>query len=186
MVHPRTLTLALTLLTGVSTMTAADSISFLGRDYRLASHNQKASAMWEFTTGNETVNNWTTLLTVLDRPEAKTRPDLDRLAQGIMDTYKAKGGVVMMARTMTSKDGPFNYMIVAFPQPAQKRFELNFVKIALAKTNAVIAVYGVRIEDASKDASKAKAFLSANSQAIGQALEQANLPSTATLPRREF
>lgn len=186
MIHPRALALALTMLTGVTTMTAADSISFLGRNYRLASHNHKASAMWEFTTGKETVDNWTTLLTILDRPEAKNRTDLDRLAQGILDNYKQKGGKVLMAKTMSANGVPFNYIMVAFPQPAQKRFEINFVKIAMAQTNAVIAVYGVRVEDPTNDASKAKAFLSANSEAIGKALETAALPATSALPRREF
>jgi len=42
--------------------------------------------MWEFAAPNETVANWTTLLTIVDRPDARTRPDLDRLAQGILDT----------------------------------------------------------------------------------------------------
>jgi hypothetical protein len=182
----RTLTIALTLLTGAITMTAADSISFLGKDYKLASHNQKAAPMWEFTTGKEGVDNWSTLFTILERPDAKTRPDLDRLAQGILDTYKAQNGKVLMAKTMSANGVPFNYIIVAFPQPAQKRFELNFVKIALAQNNAVVAVYGVRIDDPTNDAAKAKAFLSANSEAIGKALEQAALPATSTLPRREF
>jgi hypothetical protein len=186
MILQTTLSLALILLTGATTMTAADSISFLGRTYKLASHNHKASAMWEFTTGAENVNNWSTLLTVLDRPEAKTRPELDQLAQGILDTYKQKGGKVLMARTMSANGVPFNYIIVAFPQPALKRFELNFVKLALAPNNAIITVYGVRIDDPTNDAAKAKAFLSANSEPIGKALEQLALPSTASLPRREF
>jgi len=142
--------------------------------------------MWEFTSGRENVDNWTTLFTILDRPDAKTRLELERLAQGILDAYKAKNGKVLMARTMSANGVPFNYIIVAFPQPAQKRFELNFVKIALAQNNAVIAVYGVRIDDPTNDAAKVKAFLSANSEAIGKALEQATLPSTSTLPRREF
>lgn len=182
----RTLSLALTLFAATTTMTALEPLKFLGRGYQLASHNEKANAMWEFTAGTETPQNWTTLLTLIDRPDAKSRPDLDRLAQGIMDTYKSSGGRVLMARTMSAPSGPFNYMIVAFDQPAQKRYELNFVKIALADKNAVIAVYGVRVQDPANYTDKAKQFLSQNSEPIGKALEQAAFPSLSTLPRRVF
>lgn len=181
-----TICLALALSQGTFLMYAAPLIPFLGQDYRLASFNQKANAMWEFTPSGESIENWTRLLTLVDRPDAKTRPDLDRLAQGILDTYKARGGKVLMARTMSANGVPFNYIIVAFEQPAQKRFELNFVKIALAEKNAVIAVYGVRVQDAKDYTGKAKAFLSEHSAEIGKALEQASFPSIASLPRRTF
>jgi hypothetical protein len=174
----------LALIMTTQTLSAADSINFLNRTY--TSFNQKASALWEFTSNKEPIDNWTTLLTLVDRPDAKTIQDLDRLAQGILDTYKAKGGKILSARTMQSQQGPFNYILVAFDQPAAKRWELNFVKIALAPKNAVIAIYGVRVSDPTDYTTKAKKFLSDNSQAIGMALEQATFPSTATLPRKEF
>ena len=53
----------------------------------------------------------TMLLTIVDRPDAKTVADMDRLAQGVLDTYKARGAKVVMARTMQDAAGrPFNYM----------------------------------------------------------------------------
>jgi hypothetical protein len=170
---------------------AADSkqaaMTFLGRGYRLGSFNQKANPMWEFVSVNETADNWTTLLTLIDRPDARTRSDLDRLAQGVMDNYKAHGGRVLMARTMVDASGtPFNYMVVAFDQPAQHRFELNFVKAALGPKNAYMVVYGVRVADAKDYVAKAKAFLNEHSSVIGKELEKATLPSMAALPRREF
>jgi hypothetical protein len=183
----RFLILAMTIMSGVTVLSGAQSISFQGRNYQLGSFNQKNHAMWEFTSGNETVNNWTTLLTIVDRPDAKTRPDLDRLAQGVMDQYKSRGGKVLMAKTMATAAGvPFNYMIVAFEEPAQKRFELNFVKAVLGEKNAAIVVYGVRVSDPKDYVAKAKAFLSEHSQEIGKALEVSVMPSTGTLPRKEF
>lgn len=69
---------------------------------------------------------------------------------------------------------------------AQKRFELNFVKLALGSKNAVVAVYGVRISDPKDYKAAAKAFLDQNSQTIGKALEVAKFPALEKLPRREF
>jgi len=168
--------------------TAAPAINFLGQPYQLASYNQKHNPMWEFAAPSEKIDNWTTLLTVIDRPDAKSRADLDRLSQGILDTYKSRGGRVLMAKTMVdpSTGAPFNYMIVAFEEPQKKRFELNFVKAALGSKNAFMMVYGVRVSDPKDYTSKAKAFLSQNSEKIGKALESTAAPATATLPRREF
>lgn len=182
----RFLVLTLGIVSGVTVMTAVQTVSFLGRSYGLASFNQKASAVWEFTSGKETVSNWTNLLTLLDRPDAKTRPELDRLAQGVIDNYKAHGGTVLMARTMGTPENPYNYMVVAFTQPAEHRIELNFVKVALGPKNAYVVIYGERIHDPRDPASKAKAFLHERSAEIGMALEKASLPAVDTLPRREF
>jgi hypothetical protein len=67
--------------------TVTPTITLLARTYHSGSFNQKSYPQWEFVTGNDTVPNWTTLLTIIDRPDAHTRPDLDRLAQGIMSNY---------------------------------------------------------------------------------------------------
>ncbi|MBI2686632.1 MAG: hypothetical protein HYX27_09975 [Acidobacteria bacterium] len=166
---------------------ATPTVTFLGQPYRLASFNQKTNAMWEFTSANETVDNWSTLLTVVDRPDARTRPDLDRLAQGVMDTYKSRGGRILMAKTMVDASGtPYNYMVAAFDQPAQRRFELNFVKAAMGAKNAYMAIYGVRVADQKDYAGKAKAYLNERSGEIGKELEKAVLPAVGTLPRKEF
>jgi len=183
-------TLPVCALLGSLFLTAASTVepvNLFGRPYRLASYNQKANAMWEFAAPNETVANWTTLFTIVDRPDARTRPDLDRLAQGILDTYKAKGGKVLLAKTMGNATGtPYNYIVVAFDQPAQKRFELNFVKAALGPKNAYMAIYGVRVTDPKDYVAKAKAFLNERSAEIGKELENKKLPAVEALPRREF
>lgn len=178
--------LTLAIVSGVSVMTAVQTVSFLGRSYELASFNQKAAPMWEFTSGKETVGNWTNLITLLERPDAKTRQDLDRLAQGVMDHYKANGGNVLMARTMGTPENPYNYMVVAFAQQAEHRIELNFVKVAMGAKNAYVVIYGERIHDPKDPAAKAKAFLHERSAEIGMALEKAVLPAIYTLPRKEF
>ena len=170
-----------------ATKTIGPPILFLGRQYYLASFNQKTNPMWEFTSANETVNNWTTLVTIIDRPDAKTRPELDRLAQGILDHYKSHGGKILLAQTMVDKAGaPFNYLAAAFDEPALHRYEINFVKVTLGPKNAYLVMYGVRITDPHDYSGKARAFLNEHSTEIGHELEKAALPPTSMLPRREF
>ena len=166
--------------------TAGPTAEFLDRTYHLGSFSQKNNAMWEFVTGKETVDNWTSLLTVIDRPDARTRVELDRLSEGIMSTYKSRNGQILMAKTMAGKSGEvYNYLVVAFDESAKHRYELSFAKIALSKTNAYVVVYGVRIGDPDYLA-KAKTYLTQHSGEIGRALENAVLPEIRTLPRKEF
>jgi hypothetical protein len=167
--------------------TSSAPISFLSRTYRLGSFNRKQNATWEYVTGGETVENWTTLLTIVDRPDANTPPELDRLAEGIVSTYKSHGGQILLAKTMRDKSGaPFNYLIAAFEEPAKQRFEVNFVKIALGKKNAYILLYDARVGDPQDYKTKGKDFLDEHSAEIGHFLDNADLPDLSTLPRAEF
>jgi hypothetical protein len=166
---------------------SAPVITFLSKPYQLGSFNQKQNATWEYVTGGENVNNWTTLLTLIDRPDAHTAPELDRLAEGIMSTYKSHGGQILLAKTLRDKSGaPFNYLVAAFEEPAKSRFELNFVKIALSPKNAYIVVYGARVSDPQDYKAKGKEFLNQHSSEIGRALDSFPLPDLKTLPRKEF
>jgi hypothetical protein len=166
---------------------AAPEITFLGRRYQLASFNHKANPQWEFVAAGETIDDWKTLITVIDRPDARTRQELDRLAEGIMSTYKSHGAKILMAKTMQDRTGaPYNYLVAAFEEPAKQRFELNFVKIALGPANAEMMICGVRITDPQDYLSKAKQFLNERSGEIGRALEEAALPDVGRLPRRVF
>jgi hypothetical protein len=168
------------LLTAALSAAAANAptMQLLGQTFTLADFNQKAAPMWEFTTAGESVDNWTRLLTVLERPDAKSREDLDRLAQGIMDAYKSRKGQVLMAKTLPDPKGiPYNYIIVAFDEPAKKRYELNYVKIALGAKSAYVVIYGARVANA-------KTFLNERSGEIGMALAAMAAPNTAALPRR--
>lgn len=162
---------------------AAPSIAFLNRTYHLGSFNQKQNPMWEFVPANESVNNWTTLLTIVDRPDARTREDLDRLAEGIMSAYKSRGAKILLARTMQESRTPFNYMVAAFEEADKQRYELSFVKIALGANHASIAIYGVRVADPVDYRAKAKEFLDGKSSEVGRALGALVLPDIATLPR---
>jgi hypothetical protein len=162
-------------------------IRFQSRTYHLGSFNQKSHPMWEFVSAPETVDNWTTLLTLIDRTDATTRPDLDRLAQGVTDEYKSHGGKMLMAKTMVDASGtPYNYAVVAFDEPAKHRFELNFVKFGMGPKNAYTLVYGVRITDPKDYVGKAKTYLNENSEAIGRELANMPLPLIDSLPRKEF
>jgi hypothetical protein len=165
----------------------APPLAFLSKTYSLASFNQKNKPQWEFVTGGETVDNWTTLLTLIDRADAKTAPDLDRLAEGVMQTYKSNGGRILLAKTMKDKAGVnFNYMVAAFEEPAKNRFELNFIKFALGPKNAYIMIYGTRVADPKDYKTKGKEFLNQHSEEIGRAVENAVLPDLSTLSRKEF
>ena len=164
----------------------ATSTQFLNQSYHLGSFNQKNNPMWEFVTKDETVDNWTSLLTLIDRPDAQTREELDRLSEGIMSTYQSRNGQILMAQTMVGQSGEvFNYMVVAFHEEALRRYELSFAKVALAPANAYVLVFGVRIGDPDY-LGKAKAFLNEQSAQIGNALENAVLPAIGSLPRKEF
>ena len=166
---------------------STSTVVFLGNTYELKSFHAKPAATWEFGTPAEPVNNWTRLLTLIDRPDARTREDLDRLAEGVMANYKSHSGQILMAKSMQDASGKaYNYMVVAFEEPATRRYELNFVKVALGAKNATIAVYGVRITDPGDYQTKAKQFLTKESGGIGKALETAVLPDLSTLPRKEF
>ena len=95
-----------TILVAMTMLVAwADPVTFQGRSYRLGSFNQKANAMWEFVSAPETVNNWTTLLTIVDRSDARTVADMNRLAQGVLDTDMDRGAKVLLARTMKDAAG---------------------------------------------------------------------------------
>jgi hypothetical protein len=162
-------------------------MTFLDRKYRLGSFNQKQNATWEFITGDERIDDWKTLLTVIDRPDARTREELDRLAEGIMATYKSHGGQILAAKTMREDSGAtFNYMVAAFEEPGKQRFELNFVKMALGPKNAAVVIYGVRISDPQDYRTKAKNFLDRSSSQVGRALGNVVLPDIGKLPRKAF
>lgn len=166
---------------------ASPAVNFLGRSYRLGSFNQKSHAMWEFVSAGETVTTWTSLLTLIDRPDARTRQDLDRLAEGVQSNYESHGGKILKAQTMRDASGTaYNYMVVAFEEAGKHRFELNFVKVALAVKNAYVAVYGVRITDPKDYPGKAKAYLNEHSGEVGRALESTAFPDLGKLPRKEF
>lgn len=162
----------------------AATVSFLGKPYRLGSYNQQARPMWEFTTGAETVDNWTTLVTLIDRPEATSLPQMDQVSEGVMQSYQSAGGRVLKAETLKDKRGkPFNFLVASFNDPKAHRLELNFVKVFMGAKNAVVAIYGVRFGDPDYMA-KAKAFLDEHSTEVGSALEETSFPSTGGLPKK--
>ncbi len=165
----------------------APNLTFLSKTYKLGSFKEKPNPIWEFVTEGEKVENWTSLVTVIDRKDAHTGPELDRLAEGILNTYKSNGGQVLMAKTLKEKSGaPYNYVVAAFEEPAKKRFELTFAKIGMGPKNGYIFVYGVRVTDPLDYRTKTKDFVSQHSAEIGQALEGARPPVLETLPRKEF
>ena len=165
----------------------SSAVTFLSRTYRLGSYNERKNPMWEFVTAGEDMNGWKTLLTVIDRKDARTPAELDQLAEGIMSTYKSSGGQILLAKTLHDNSGAnFNYMVAAFEQPEKHRYELNFVRMAMGAKNAVVIVYGVRIGDSPDYQNKTKTFLDQNSTEIGQALGQMPLPDVDQFSRRVF
>ena len=163
------------------------TITLLSRVYHVGSFNKHSAPMWEFVPPGETVQNWSSLVTLVERNDAHTRPELDAVAEGVMATYKSNGGQVLLARTMTDASGtPFNYLVAGFEQPAEHRFELNFVKIGLGPKNVYMMIYGARVTDPVDWRSKAKTYLNQHSSEIGKALETATVPDLSALPRNEF
>jgi hypothetical protein len=162
------------------------SLTFLNRTYTLASHSRKTRPTWEFTTGGESIDQWTTLVTLIDRPEVKTLEQVDRLAAGTSAFYREHGAKVLSERTFRDAAGKlFDYLVVAFDEKEEQRYELDFVKIALGKKNAYEVIYGVRITDPDYLA-KAKQFLDEHSIEVGVAVGEGHFPETSSLPRKEF
>jgi hypothetical protein len=183
----RKMSLAATALISTIAMAQTPSITFLSRPYHLGSFSQTDRPLWEFVPSGETIDNWTTLVSVVDRSDAHTLPDLDRVSEGVMANYKAHHAVILRATTSHDAAGkPFNYIVVAFDGPAKHRYELNFVKIALGPKNAYVLIYGARISDPVDYRTKAKNFLDQRSSEIGKALESAPAPAIAAFPRRPF
>src|SRR5260370_9745132 len=105
---------------------ASPTITLLSRTYHPGSFKPTPQAMWEFVSAGESHTGWTTLLTLIDRTDAHTQQELDRLAEGIKSNYESHGGKILKAQTMRDASGaPYNYMVVAFEEPAKHRFELN-------------------------------------------------------------
>jgi hypothetical protein len=170
-----------------ASLAGVPAIAFLARTYRLGSYNEKKNPMWEFIMPDENINDWQTLLTVIERTDAHSAVELDRLAEGIMSTYKSNGGQILLARTLRDHSGAaFNYMVAAFEEPGKHRYELNFVKVAMGPKNAAVIVYGIRISDPQDYRAKAKQFLDQSSGEVGQALGQMALPDVGGLPRKVF
>lgn len=163
------------------------TVNLLGRPYHLGSYSQKNDPMWEFITADETIDNWKTLVTIIDRADAHTRQDMDRLAEGVMQNYKSHGAKILLAKTMADGAGtPYNYILAAFDETAKRRYEFDFVKVSLAGTNAAIAIYGVRITDPTDYLAKAKTFLTQHSGEAGNAISNMVLPDVDKLPRKVF
>ncbi len=172
---------------GSPAVSTAPVVVFLERSYKLGSYNQKQNAMWEFVPTGEKIDSWTSLLTIVDRPDAHTREELDRLAEGLQTSYKSHHGQILMAKTMVNDAGaPYNYIVAAFEEPTKQRYELNFVKIALAAKNATVVTYSVRVGDPQDYQRTAKNFITLKSGEIGRALANVALPNPGTLPRKEF
>ncbi len=164
----------------------APTLTLFSNKYTLASYNQKYNPTWEFTS-NEAINAWTSLVTLIDRADAKTVTDMDKLSEGLMSYYKKANAVVLAAKTLKNKAGvSFNYMLVAFDEPAKQRFELNFIKVGMGPKNAYIMLIGLRIRDPKDYKARTKEFLEKRSGEVGEALGEFVVADLSTLPRREF
>jgi hypothetical protein len=164
----------------------APPIHFLGRTYHLASFDKKDKPTWDFVSGSETMDDWTTMLTIIDRPDARSSKDLDRVVEENKSNYESHGGRILVATTLPYADGTYNYTVVGFDEPSKQRFEISFVKAAMGRRNAQVAVYRVRISDPQDYTGKAKTFLHQHSAEVGSALGQLDLPDIDRLPRTEF
>jgi hypothetical protein len=123
----------------------------------------------------------------MDRTDAKTVPEMDRLAEGLLATYKKAGAVVLAAKTLKNQGGvSFNYLLVAFDEPAKQRYELNFVKVGMGPKNAHIMIIGLRVGDPKDYKARTKDFLEKRSGEVGQALGEFAVGDLSGLPRRVF
>jgi len=158
------------------------TFTFLNKTYTLKGIAPAPGRMWEFAPEGETLENWTTLVTLIDRPDAADLKAMDQVSQGILEHYQKNGGQIMMAKSLKGSDGqPFNFLIGAFDQKAHHRFELNYVRVFMRQPNAMIAIFAARVSDEGDYLVKAKSFLDHQSGLIGHALETTVFPNAQQL-----
>lgn len=157
-------------------------IGLLDQTYHLAFYDAK-TFIWEFTTGSETVDNWTTLVTILSLPGVVAPEKLNNFSEALMSHYKSRGAQVLAYKSLKDQSGKdYNYMVAVFDEPQYNRYELDFVKMAMGRPHAFIGIYGVRITDPVNRLTKTRAYLKDNSDKIERALANARLPEIETLP----
>ncbi|HTP87099.1 MAG TPA: hypothetical protein VMJ34_09125 [Bryobacteraceae bacterium] len=161
------------------------AVHFMGKTYRLASFHAKDQATWQFYLEGETADNWTTMFTIVDRPEAQSGKEIDKLADDVKADYAAHGGKVFVTQKNQDVNGDYTYVVVGYDSPAKQTYELQFVKIGKKFRNGYVASYGVRITDPKDYAAKTKAFLHGQSIEIAKALAEVSLPDIGKLPRTE-
>lgn len=163
------------------------SYKLLGTTYKLASFNNHGHAMWEFLSNGQTFDNWSTMVTVIDRTDARTAVDLDRLAEGMLTQYKSAHAIILLSRTLRDPAGkPYDYIVAAFNEPAKHRMELDYLKVARGPKNAYLLIYGVTITDKADYRKKAAKYVETHSVEIGKALGAAPTPATSTWPQKAF
>jgi hypothetical protein len=159
----------------------------MGHSYHLASFNQKDKPTWQFVGGDEAVGTWTTMFTIVDRPEAHANSNLEKLAEGVKADYEAHGNRVLISQALFDPKGEaYHYLVVSFDERSKNRMQFSFVKIGLGRHNVYVAIYDVRVTDPTDYGSKARTFLHQRSAEIGTALGQMELPDIGKLPRTEF
>jgi len=159
-------------------------MKLLDKTFALAYFNALPRPTWEFVPEGETLERWTRLFRVIDYVEAKTPLDLARISQALQASYTQNAGQILKAQTITNAAGyAFNFVVAAFDHPAQKQFEIHFVKIFLAGAGGVAQIYTVRVSDFLDYLTKAKQFLEHESGAIGHALGESQWPTPDQLPR---
>jgi hypothetical protein len=162
-------------------------MTFLSKSYSLGSFSQsETSALWECVSGGETVDNWTTLISLMEhRYPGSGRPELDHWAEVVMRTYKSNGGQIQVAKQMKDKAGvAFYYVVVAYDEPENHRFEMDFVRFGLGQKNGYTMTYAVRVSDRKDYRGKNKEFMEQHSAEIAQAIETAVVPDMSKLPRK--
>jgi hypothetical protein len=164
------------------------TLTFMSKTYQLASFSHMNRPMWEFASPPETVDNWTSMVTLVECPGTHTNADVDKVAEGLVSIYRENHAQILMSKTMTGKSGkPYDYLVAAFEEPTKHRFEIDFVRVALMEDHqAWCLIYGKRIADAEDYLAKSKVYLNQHSSEVGQALEAMSLPSKDNFPRKEF
>ena len=161
------------------------AVHFLSKTFHLVSFHEKDQPTWQFVTGDETMDNWTTLFTIVDRPDVRPGKELDKLAEDVKSDIAAHGGKVLVSTKMQDINGDFIYLVLGHDEAAKNTYELRFVKVGSGRRNAYVASYSVRITDPQDYAGKTKTFLHGQSAVIGKALSEVSLPDINKLPRSE-
>jgi hypothetical protein len=142
MKDPVLLLLALTLPLAAAAGEPPAPLTFQGKAYL---HRWSHGSQHEFTPrGEEDLQAWTNMITVIAVDGPSTGEQLAELANKVVERYKATGTILRTDSTPATKERPAeHFAAVMFGQPTF--LEAAFARIRLVDGGAVIVVYGRRI-----------------------------------------
>jgi len=85
----------------------------------------------EICHSGDSIDDWKTLITAIDRADARTKEGLDRWRGFCRATNVTAQRFCWRRRIQDRSGAPYNYVVAAFEEPAKHRVRAEFVKMAM-------------------------------------------------------